>query len=398
MATRQVFKASILLLAANLAAGVGHYFFQVRAAALLTAPEYGVLNAWMAYLGISLTAGSIAQIGANFLTLSARKLKQISLTSLALSLALTLITVIIPADHPAVPWAVGVLSFTLGVLFHFWVGQFQGRTWFIWMGSILFGLAVIKVGTTFAIPREQGFYWAFPFSYGLTCVLASLIAFFQSRSSVQATAHVTSSAKHQSWIATPILAFGMALIPQLDLLNLRFSQPDQVLGEFARASLFAKAIFFAALTLLQVTLPYHIQWRRHQISEAMHRKIRLFELAGLGLCVLGSPVLAYLAPIITSRFLGFELSRDQQTWVLLSCLSLTALYGQLQRIQMLCALGQWKPAALKILPLAATLPVFYLLQVDSVTRYLVFALGFYAILNLGDVVAARMRARPPRSR
>ena len=66
MTQRYLLRGSLFLLIANLSTGVLSYLFQARAAILLSTPDYGRLNEWMAQVGVALAIGSAAQIASSF--------------------------------------------------------------------------------------------------------------------------------------------------------------------------------------------------------------------------------------------------------------------------------------------------------------------------------------------
>ena len=415
-ASRQLWKGSAFLLVANVLAGVLHYLFQVRAAGHLPVAEYGDLNAWMAYLGVALSVAVVAQMASNFVILDGSQLRKIGIAVLVLALGLSACWFATAAGKSPIGMLAGCVL--LGVAFHGVLGQIQAKTWFGRMGFAVFGVGVFKIGYAWLAPGNSGsgalanYYWAIPISYAMGCLVelgilagtsgkAALAAVAASvDSSILATA---SSANPRRWTAlgpAAVLAFATNWIPQMDLLNLRWLQSDATIGEYSRAALYAKAIFFAAITLLQVTLPYHVTGQKAGADPALRTKILRLEKLGLLACVVGSFVLAYLSPWVSRTFLGFDLA-GRQIWVLLSCLALTALYGQLQVIQLACAVGRWKSALSRVSLFGVFMVIIQVWRPASVTEYLAAAFGFYLLLNGVDGTARavlRARARPTQRR
>ncbi|MBC7692751.1 MAG: hypothetical protein H7222_13400 [Methylotenera sp.] len=388
-------KGSFFLLVANISAGVLSYFFQLRGAALLSAAAYGGLNTWLAYLGLALSLAGVAQYSSNFVILSEHHFRRTA-GAVLVFVAGSLIALYLVSGAVAHGLFFG-LSMLLGAVFQGIVGQFQGRTWFSWMGASLFIAAALKVAVTYWNPawvgihtfaplqREELFYLALPLSFGLTCLFQAAVMLFKHEPfSAEVRARRAKLEKHEISSAlrgATILAIAMALIPQMDLLNLRWLHGDETVGLFSRASLFAKAIFFAALTLVQVTLPHHIRASKSSDPHTAHRSIVRFEIAGLALCVCASIVLAWVGPWASKNFLGFDLD-PYRSWILLSCLSLTALYGHLQKIQLDCALGKWKKGSFRLCALLFSMVLWRVIRPESVVNYLAGALAFYLALYL----------------
>jgi hypothetical protein len=391
-----ILRSSVFLLAANLCAGGLHYLFQVRAAAQLEPAAYGALNGWMAYLSVALFFGAAAQIASNFFpwtSAGVRRAGWLTIAATLLSLAWLGFATDSGATGPT-PLEFGIACTILGTLQQWTLGQFQARTWFVWMGSALVLAAVMKWLGTFlplfsTVDLTRAYFWAFPLSYGASCLLQSVVMLSQAPSMTRpSTGGMTSG---RAWLGALTLALAMALLPQLDMLNLRGLQSDYALGQYARTSLFAKAIFFAALTLLQVALPHHVLAHKGFPSPE-YARIQWLERLGLFACVLGSFVCAACAPWLTSHFLGFQLSAEQRLWVLLSCLALTALYGHLQAVQVRCATGEWQHAVTRLFAVAALYPVTQtFLRHVSVSLYLEAAVAYYVAIEVVGRIHGAMR-------
>jgi hypothetical protein len=120
--------------------------------------------------------------------------------------------------------------------------------------------------------------------------------------------------------------------------------------------------------------------------------MRRLETVGLGGCVLASFGAAWVGPWVAARFLGVHLE-DRRSWILLSCLALTTLYGHLQQIQIACSLQQWQRAGARVALFGASLLVWKVLPLAvgpiSVERYLIVSLVVYVTSLAGTLVAAR---------
>jgi hypothetical protein len=383
----------MFLLIANVSAGALNYLFQVRAAAQLDAATYGSLNGWMAYLSLALFVGGAAQIATNFLPWSEAGVRRVGFMTVAVpAIALAWFASVRARSATPSAFELGVAATLLGTVQQWTLGQFQARTWFVWMGSAVVLSAVMRWTATFlplfsTIEVEQAYFWALPMSYAIACLFQGLVMLTLRAEAEPARAR--SMTQRSAWMGALTLACAMSLLPQLDMLNLRGLQSDYELGLFARTALFGKAVFFGALTLLQIALPHHVRAHQGIIHPEYHR-IQWLERLGIAACILGSAVFAVTSPWVTSRFLGFELSSEQQLWVLLSCLTLTALYGHLQAVQVACATGGWRRAAFRLLAVAALYPIAQALgRQVSITFYLGAALTYYSALEIiGRLYAA----------
>lgn len=395
-------RRSVIFLIANVSAGGLNYLFQVRAAAQLDPATYGAFTGWMAYLSIALFVGAAAQIATNFLPWSEAGLRRVGLMTVATPVVALLWFGSVRARSVAPSTLeLGVAATLLGTVQQWTLGQFQARTWFGWMGSAVVLTAVMRWLGTFLpkfsmIDVEHAYFWALPISFAAACLFQGIVMLTQREASEPRARSMTHSS---AWMGALTLACATSLLPQLDMLSLRWLQSDYELGLFARTALFGKAVFFGALTLLQIALPHHV--RAHQgIVDPQYRRIQWLERFGIAACILGSAVFAGSAPWITSRFLGFELDSEQQLWVLLSCLALTALYGHLQAVQVLCATGEWRRAAIRLGALAALCPMAQALgRQASISGYLAVALAYYCALDsVSRLHAAANKRRRERAR
>jgi O-antigen/teichoic acid export membrane protein len=399
--TSQLSRRSLVLLAGNVATGMLTYGFQLRASAVLDTASYGSLNVWMAYLSIFISVATIAQIASNFHLLDSTSLLKLC-KKVLLTLALILLFLVFFGINGSSGVKIGLLTCILAVLFQFILGQFQGRLWFFGMVVSSFIAAAAKFGSTYCLfgnhSIQECFYYAFPLSFGVGC-LAEITFVFSMKKKLKSlnpngfSSSAEKQKKRLKWTemgASVLLAFGMALIPQIDLLNIHWTQPAPIVGRFSQASLFAKGIYFAALTLLQITLPYHIQTARGELEPESFAKVKKFERFGLVCCILGSFIFAGIGPEICRKILGFDVSQHRD-WILLSCLCLTALYNQLQKLQLACTTYQLDAAVLRTGALGLGMLVSYLWQPKSVTAYLISALGYYLVLHFTPFRSPRIQ-------
>lgn len=387
MSRRSVAGNAAVLLAANLLAGVLNYCFQLRAASRLDLASYGSLNVWMAWLNLAMILGTALQFASNFHPLKTAGLKRLGWALWLLGPGVLILTsnLAYPENTPGV---LGFLTLVLGLAYHLALGQLQGRFQFIWLGLGIVVPACLKFAVAFwpGVVEPGTLWWALPASYALALVVLGfgVLTLAAGKGSENFAAGSASPRRlRENLPSSLVLASAFALAPQLDLLNLTQIHSPEVLGQYVRAALFSKAIFFGASTLLQLALPYHIAEargvRESGPKASRNSMLRLWEAAGLLLCLAGALVFSAVGPWITSRFLGFEVTEPR--WILLSCLSLTSWYGVLQRLQVDCALGRWKRATIVLAAVLLFSAAIQAAHPSEVTRYLAWATAFYAALG-----------------
>jgi len=399
MTQRYLLRGSLFLLIANLTTGVLSYLFQARAAILLSTPDYGRLNEWMARVGVALAIGSAAQIASSFFVWKRTSLRIAAIIALLVASAVLIIsaTMVSPQAHPI---RLLLLTVAVGIVAHAMLGQLQGRAWFVLLGLGFFSLGAVRFGFTLLAPTRAPLdllLLAFPVSYSVAALVCAVMlvaaSFTQAAEPTRNAVAGVERTLATTLASSLVLAIAMALIPQVDFLNVSLLTDAQATGQFAQALLFAKAIYFASITLLQTSLPFHIKHARGELAPAFFRNMRRLESIGLGACVLASFGAAWVGPWVASRFLGVLLE-DRRSWILFSCLALTALYGHLQQIQIECSLHQWKRAGARVALFGASLLVWTLLPRAvgpvSVETYLVVSLIVYVASLVGTLVAARV--------
>ena len=381
---RAFWRGSILLLAANALAGVLNYGFQIQAARRLSLVDFGVLSNWLANVTIMLSVASLSQMLANYFPMSKRPLGWCSIGVIVISACLATCLFLMSLNGTLTPQLNQLAAVFIGVAASWLGGQVQARLRFGYFGLALFVGAVGKFGTTFvAFPGQTAltsYYLAIPLGLTVTAVvLGGVILLRLSRGEDD----VVTVAEHpRARIGSAaILALATALLPQLDIINLRLTQTDAMIGQYSRVMLFAKGIFFSAATMLQVALPLHLLARRtrgrRQQSSGEERSVWRAEMAVIGICVVVAAGVTWLGPWISIHFLGFALA-DFQLWILLTCLIAAVQFGLLQEIQRDCARLDWRGA---ILGLAGSVGVFGLnlgLRFTKVEGYLMVACLYYS--------------------
>jgi hypothetical protein len=274
---------------------------------------------------------------------------------------------LVTVDDPRLPIVPVTLACALSC--HHLLGQLQARARHAAMGlaatagaAALCGFVHVDLGSA---PPEVALYVAVPVAYAAATLVAAVVVL------AGAGAPLPEPRRAPGQLAAGlVLALAVALLPGLDLINMRFAQDDAALGALARASLPGRAIFLLALALLQAAMPFHLRVKRERAGPRTARRVRAVELGILALALGASAAAAWLAPALAQRFLAVELHADQRLWVLLSCLGATALWGHARGIQIASAQGRWRMALLRLAPLAATVPVFAVVRMSSITLYL----------------------------
>ncbi|MCX6104482.1 MAG: hypothetical protein NTY08_01450, partial [Proteobacteria bacterium] len=180
-----------------------------------------------------------------------------------------------------------------------------------------------------------------------------------------------------------ILAVATALLPQLDIINLRLTQTDAMIGQYSRVMLFAKGIFFSAATMLQVALPLHLLAQRARGEKPQsireERSVWRAEMSVIGICAVVAAGVTSLGPWISIHFLGYPLA-DFQMWILLTCLIAAVQFGLLQEIQRNCAKLDWRGATLGLAGCVGIFGLNWGLRLDRVGDYLLLACTYYSVL------------------
>jgi hypothetical protein len=370
---------------ANALAGVLNYGFQIQAARRLGLVDFGVLSNWLANVTIMLMVASLSQMLANYFPMSKRRLAWCSIGMIGASVSVAACLLLMSLNGTLTPQLNQLAAVFIGVASSWLGGQVQARLRFGLLGLALFLGAAAKFGTTFvAFPGQTeltSYYLAIPLGLTVAAVILGGVILLRPAGdhhlvsvAEQPAARVTSAA---------ILAVATALLPQLDIINLRLTQTDAMIGQYSRVMLFAKGIFFSAATMLQVALPLHLLAQRAQgekrQSSGDERSVWRAEMAVIGICSVVAVGVTWIGPWISIHFLGFALD-DFQMWILLTCLIAAVQFGLLQEIQRNCAKLDWRGAALGLGGCVGIFGLNWGLRLTRVGDYLLLACMYYSVL------------------
>lgn len=378
---REFWRGSLLLLCGNGAGGVLNYGFQVQAARRLNLDEYGTLNSWIANMTIIMSAGVLCHMLSMYFPLSRRRLVWSGGALFSTAVATVACLAFLELRGALTEQINLIAVFFIGLPGSWLGGQLLARMRFGALG--LAGLigASAKLCLAFTDlpgrPILDSFYLAITVSGAIAAGMLGLAAMRTPMVDDQGTTvHHMPAARITSAV---ILAFSGAIVPQLDLINLRANQVASVIGQYSRVTLFAKAIFFGAATALQVTLPIHLN---NQHKDAARTRLNVARRVDIGLligCSMGACIAAWLGPWLSRRFLDFDLS-DYRMWILLTGLIASVLFGLLQEIQRDCAALKWRRAAVCLATLLGLIVVNLVVGPVSVGIYLGMALCYYGLL------------------
>jgi hypothetical protein len=369
-------RSSAVLLALQLAAGLLNYLYQVFAARSLSTLDLSQLNSWASVFSLFLVFAAAAQFRAvlaprDRVASSSRRIGW--LTAFSLLLAFSFWIRRSPAS-PLVWTLMAVLTWAAVAMFHHLLGTLQRRKAF-W----LMGLA----GLTYALTRATGAASAHTvhefISIWLTAASCGAIAALGlSAWSVFQESATNGSEKKLSGFTSMTIALlpgvSIAWLPSYDFFAVQLALGSEAGGHFTRLQLFSKILFFAPLTLAQISLPYYAEAFRTKASSEVFSKLRRLEAAGLGISYLGAITLGFIGPVIGARILGLPevlLGTD----VMLACLNITPLYGVLCAVQTFASAGRTREP---IAALLASVCAFGITVVAS--RY--FSLSLTGLLAL----------------
>lgn len=376
---RAFWRGSIILLCTNGIGGVLNYGYQVEAARRLSVVDFGLLNSWSADTGIMLSLGGLCQMLAHYFPLNRVRLAQLGLGVFLIAAIVTVWLTMLAANGGLTDWnsRIGALLMCIGA--SWLMGEMQLRLHFSIIGFCGLVGAATKFGIALIVFPQQSpatsFYLSLTAGLGFAAMILGLSVLLMWRQEDHINRPSTRNGAR--FTCAFILALSGALVPQMDLINLRLTQSAAIIGNYARSSLFAKAIFFSAGTALQVTLPLHIR-NQNQIGSETQGIWRVELLIFVG-CALTACGAAIVGPWLSRRLLGFDLD-GYQSWILLTGLIATVLFGLLQRIQRDCAALDWRRGGLCLLSLSAMIGICRLMPPNGVVHYLIAAFCYYSVV------------------
>ena len=382
------FSSFLLFLFGTLGGGL-NYSVQVVAANALALEDYGRMNSWLANTLIFLSIGGLLQVSAIFFPLSKVTLARASMLLLILSILTGLFLISSVTNERLTPWGWTFASLPLALGSGWIAGQLQLRLGFIGIGLSGLTGAATKFGiASLPMVSESGlirFYLAFTLSQAFAAMVLSFFGIW-----AQDLGEYDTSASDQArpkMICAVILTLAGSLLPQIDLISLRNTQSAAILGVYARATLFAKATWFGASTVLQITLPLRVLAHNSGRRSSIYIKVIEGLVFGFGFAI--AFLSFWLGPIVAHRFLGFELV-DYRLWILLSCLNSIALFTILRNIQAHCSRLDWVRGGIVAIMVMAPMGCASLVDVIDVSSYLWISLFYYcSILVVHNSVAKR---------
>lgn len=331
--------AALFFAAANVLAGFFHYLFQVWCANQVDVVSFGELNSWIAYYSLGFSVASFAQYSANFTAFHVKEIRRWHWVIFLLSCASFSIPWLLPVANGVMIALVGVF---FGILFSWYLGQFQARAAFVIMGFATILCAVAKFalgGVGFPVTKPSlDLAWAVALSYapGLILLVAVMIVWGKSWAPIT-TAERTLTHK----LAAPIiLAFSTVFIPQFDIIVVHQTQDPETIGQFAQISLLYKAVFFSFLIFSQWLLPHQLA-KAHNLQPMMKWITQSYwsvPVLSVLLAMVAISCSFVIGPIFTPQLL------EKREWIVLSCINMALLTN-----------------------------LFYLIQISAVKNDLIFA-------------------------
>ena len=242
-------KVAAWLTAANLAAGVLNYLFQVHAAAVLDRPAFGTLSAWLAQVTLASSVASVVQ----FLSLEFPMRRFERLLPVSAVVAAFVFGIHVVVGGRASAFALAASAVIGSVFFHGVVGQLQARLRLGVVAAAVFVAAAAR----FSLPFWTTFFVAQAGSSYVGIVLAGLVS-SRNGPQVRKVSDERRSDVRSRLVRPVLLAFATVLFPQLDVLVLSTTQDAATLGSFSRVALAARIVFFGGAAVLPVLLPHQI--------------------------------------------------------------------------------------------------------------------------------------------
>lgn len=370
-----------LYLVLNMAAAALNYSFQLLAARDLSREQFGAFSTWFAWLSLALVAASFIQYAVNFGTSASmsrrRLLMQFMLGVLVVTWAVSM------TASPTTPLALGASAVVIAALLGWTCGQAQVRLMLVPLALSATLIAAVKVLLVLIPPGHD---LVGPSHYQLAMTLAVLPALavlsLQLARTLPAGPHTMPAAARvhgKNFAAPMILAIAAAALPQVDLLALSLTSPPNEFEDFARTSLFTKAVFFLFLLGAQWFLPHQVRDEvRPELTSASIWRIVAVAFATVLLLAWGTPYL--------SDFLGWS-APPPFAMVVLACSHMALLSGIYFGIQLHCVTGAVGKAVLPIVAVALVAGLQLILSLGA-NGYLALAIGVNSL-----VLAQLLRSR-----
>ncbi len=344
---------------ATIFSGFVNYLYQILCSRILTLEDFGFFNSWLAEVSGVLFFAIFLQYLAN-LWPPQEKQKKIILGVIFLlicSFGLAYQGDLLDGSN-----VYFISVFIFGCVFSFLYGVTQGLLGYVAMGVGAMVVALTKFGYIYWWQSSNlvVYYQSLLISYAIG-VLALAVYIYRTPLSSQPSKFSVGAA------GALILSIATALIPQLDILVVKYTQTPETIGKFSYVSLFYRGFFFLMLIFLQWLFP-------RQIREASKARTTLpiktiCKMAGLGAAA--GALCIFIFPLITSYFLNKRIEVEPY-WILFSFIHIALLTLIFSLIQSECAQQRWKSIAGFVLLNIASLIVFSLLKLE-ITQYLIVA-------------------------
>ncbi len=350
------FNSGIFFVLINTVAGVAHYIYQVIASRQLSAEDFADLNSWIAHFSLLMVVPATCQYAANFRPIANSRRKPVLL-------AFSFLIFVLFAGWLWLPGGLtlshAVLVLIAASLLGWMLGELQSRLWLLSLAVANLTVGLVKLGFVFSqggTNKVSSFATAIFISYVPVVVFASVVLWRADRKSLP-----TASG---GWVAPFLLSVASSIIPQMDIVLVKWTQPTDVFENFARASLFYKGIYFLVFMAAQWLLPRQIR------QTAPIPGIRAFIPALVIFCA-ASAAITWISPWLVIWFLGWS-SSPPATMVFASCLNICLLAWLYMHLQAACAEGRLKIASMVLLLLAIEAGVQWLAGL-SITGYFICA-------------------------
>lgn len=341
-------RAGAVFVASSFAGSALHYLFQVVAARSLDKTAFANLSFWLANVSLGFVLASLTQYAGNFRPASDMRLRSIAPL---LGAVVTILSLAVAVRRGWSPVTIGAVAIVSSAINGWLMGQAQHRLLFYTLSTATLLIAVVKVGLAVisigSISGVDRFYLAIALSYlASTVFLAARLAVLHGGEWSGRSAGAASSVG-----AAIILALAAGVLPQLDLIAVSATQPAGIFQDFARVSLFYKALYFGLLIVAQWMLPYQIRGR----SPALAR------LDGAMLFAAGpiaAAIVALSTPLVASLVMHWP-DTPPRLMVFLSCWNMCMLSWVFLLVQEACAHGRLNRAATLLTALAAVYAVVW---------------------------------------
>ncbi len=362
-------KKNILYFILTFAAGVGHYLFQVYSAQNLTIAEYGMFNSWLAELSVFLFCGVFLQYFANLSSLTTLQLRLVLAGSFVAVLIMGFVFFYSNQMSTTTPAQAFVLSFASSLIFSYLFGVTQIQLGFVAMGVSGFLVALSKWAYPFFHSSASfSFYQALPFSY-LVGILF-LVVYLSKQKSYGGAKKISMSLG-----AALTLSIATVLIPQMDILVVKYTQNEDVIGRFSYISLFYKGFFFLFMIVSQWFLPQQVRQTAFSNRKyETHRNLIVIILIGLGAGALTSVLFPILVDVILHKQIEVE-----KNWIVFSFLHISLLTYLFYFVQTYCTQQQLLKAGILVSTNVVCLLVFSFMTI-SVLQYLISVCAIEIVL------------------